>query len=160
EDDLVGQLGEVGQAQLRHGQGDHPGAAAAEVARREVHLVTEFGDRVEHPAAGRVAHVWELVDHIGHRLDRHAGQPGDVAHGGGHFASPPEWSHHGRSWTTGPATAYGLLRVTGYRHTCWRGHDEVVLAAGGRLPARRRARRPGPAARGRPRRLAQHGELH
>ena len=66
-----------GDVEVGHGEGDHPGAPAAQAARREVRPVAEGGDGLGDALAGAVADVRVAVDHVGGGLDRH---PGPLRH--------------------------------------------------------------------------------
>ena len=54
------------------------GLAGAEAAGGEVRLVVQRRDGVQHPLPGRRPDVRVVVHDVGHRLDRHLGEPGDV----------------------------------------------------------------------------------
>ncbi|GAB3843009.1 hypothetical protein GCM10027610_054710 [Dactylosporangium cerinum] len=71
--DEAGELGEVGHVELRHGEPDHAGPAAAQVLRGAVGLVAQLLDGGEDLLADAVADVRVVADDVGHRLARHAG---------------------------------------------------------------------------------------
>ena len=77
-DDVPGQLGEVGDVELGHGQGDHPGTPFAQVAGRQVGPVVECGDGLLDPGPGVGAYVLVAVDDVGDGLHRHSGPLRDV----------------------------------------------------------------------------------
>ena len=79
-DDRVGELREVRERQLRHGEPDDPGPTAAQVPRRDVHLVPEVGDGRLDPFLGGGPDVLVPVDHVGDGLDRHPCPRGDLVH--------------------------------------------------------------------------------
>ncbi len=77
-DDRVGEFGEVVLAKFRDRQTDDPGLAGTQATSGEVRAVVELRDRGEHALAGRRTHVRVVIDDVGHRLDRDAGDAGDV----------------------------------------------------------------------------------
>jgi hypothetical protein len=76
--DQAGQFREVRGGQVRHGQRDHPGAAAAQLASGQVGHVAQRLDRRLHPGPGRRSNVDISVHHVGNRFDRHARSCGNV----------------------------------------------------------------------------------
>src|SRR5690606_23095741 len=98
-DDLVGELGEVGEAQLRYGETDRPGATGAQGTRRAIGPVVELLDRRKNPRARRLAHVRVVVDDVRNRLERDARDAGDVAQGRAHVCTLARGTQHPTAFT-------------------------------------------------------------
>ena len=94
-DHLDRELREVGRGQFGEGQRDHPAAARAQPARRDIGLISERVDGRLHPDPGPLRHMLRAVDHVRDRLDRHPRGLGHVLEarrGARRRESHPSWS--------------------------------------------------------------------
>ncbi len=104
-DELLGEVGEVGEAQRGHREGDHLRGARAQVLSGDLGAVAHLQDRLAHLLAGRVAHVRVVVDHVRDGLDRHARQLGDIAQRGRALTAGGRASGHGSILAPSPGRA-------------------------------------------------------
>jgi hypothetical protein len=120
-DHLVGQLGEVRETQLRNSQADRSRSARTQRSRGEIRAISELVDRSQNPGAGRLGDVRVIMDDVRHRLERDAGEFGDIAQGRGHSATVVTRGGAVLSRTTRfvarssrvtPSVAPSLIRIT------------------------------------------------
>ena len=90
-------------------EGDDLGPSAGQGTRDDVPAEAQLGHHPLDPLAGLRRHPLGVVDHEGHRGDRHAGRLRHLSHGGSHRASSDRYAWHRDHLLTKPRLASQTL---------------------------------------------------